>query len=105
MSMPEPTIITPVGELDLATVDEFRAALADGEHASTERLLVDLSQVRFIDSTGLAAVIAAHDRLRRQRRTLALVVPDGSEVAVALLLAGLRDTLPVFKSRHAALHA
>jgi anti-anti-sigma factor len=103
--MPEPTIIAPVGELDVASVGEFRAALADGDHGSTERLLVDLSQVSFIDSSGLAAVIAAHDSLRRQRRTLALVVPDGSEVAVALLLAGLRDKLPVFKSRDAALHA
>lgn len=105
VSLSEPNIITPVGELDIATVPQFRAALARREEASTERLLVDLSQVSFIDSAGLAAVITAHERARHQRRTLALVVPDGSEVAVALSLAGLRAKLPVFATRHAALNA
>jgi anti-sigma B factor antagonist len=102
--MVSPTVIAPVGELDIATVADFRAAMADAARAAS-RIVIDLSQVNFIDSSGLAAVLETWSRLRRDTSKFALVVPGGTAPAVALSLSGLRHTLPVFESVQAALAA
>jgi anti-anti-sigma factor len=65
------TLCRPVGELDAYTVGQFRESLA--ELASVPRLLIDLSEVPFMDSAGLGALIGG---IRRAREA------DG-EVAVA----------------------
>lgn len=61
----------PVGELDAYTVSVFRDALS--ELASQPRLVIDLSEVPFMDSAGLGALIGG---IRRARE-------NGGEVAVA----------------------
>jgi len=61
----------PVGELDAYTVAGFRDAL--GELAMQPRLVIDLSDVPFMDSAGLGALIGG---IRRARE-------HGGEVAVA----------------------
>lgn len=61
----------PKGELDAYTVAAFRESLA--EHASATRLLIDLSEVPFMDSAGLGALIGG---IRRTRE-------GGGEVSVA----------------------
>lgn len=65
------TICRPVGELDAYTVGQFRESL--GDLASVGRLLIDLSEVPFMDSAGLGALIGG---IRRAREA-------GGEVAVA----------------------
>ena len=64
------TICRPVGELDAYTVGQFREAL--GELASRPKLLIDMSEVPFVDSAGLGALIGG---IRRAREA-------GGEVAV-----------------------
>lgn len=56
------TLCRPVGELDAYTVGSFREALA--ELATVERLLIDLSEVPFMDSAGLGALIGGIRRTR-----------------------------------------
>lgn len=65
------TLCRPVGELDAYTVGDFREALS--EVATASRLLIDLSNVPFMDSAGLGALIGG---IRRTRES-------GGEVAVA----------------------
>ena len=48
-------VCRPMGELDAYTVGQFRESLA--ELAGTARLLIDLSEVPFMDSAGLGALI------------------------------------------------
>lgn len=64
-------VCQPVGELDAYTVPQFREALA--ELSSSPRLLIDLSEVPFMDSAGLGALIGG---IRRAREA-------GGEVTVA----------------------
>ena len=52
------------GELDLATVPELDRHLARIEVTEVSRVLIDLSGVTFMDSTGLTAFIAARNRLK-----------------------------------------
>jgi anti-sigma B factor antagonist len=64
-------ICRPVGELDAFTVSQFRQSLAD--LASSERLIIDMSGIPFVDSAGLGALIGG---IRRTREL-------GGDVAVA----------------------
>ena len=65
------TLCRPVGELDAYTVTAFRDAL--GDVADSPRLVIDLSEVPFMDSAGLGALIGGIRRAREQ----------GGDVAVA----------------------
>ncbi len=65
------TLCRPVGELDAYTVGDFREVLSGV--ASASHLLIDLSNVPFMDSAGLGALIGG---IRRTRES-------GGEVAVA----------------------
>jgi anti-sigma B factor antagonist len=64
------------GEVDLSNADELRGAL---DPESTERgLVLDLSEIAFMDSSGLAVVLGAVETLGPR---LVLVLPEGSPVA------------------------
>ena len=56
------TLCRPIGELDAYTVGQFRESLV--ELASKPRLLIDLSEVPFMDSAGLGALIGGIRRAR-----------------------------------------
>jgi anti-sigma B factor antagonist len=87
-------VVQLVGELDLYNAhtvrDHLLAAVAD----APERLVVDLSGVTFIDSTGLGVLIEARTRLTN-RRAFLLAAP-GLETKRALEISGL--------DRHFAVH-
>ncbi len=56
------TLCRPQGELDAYTVGQFRDTLA--ELSAIPRLLIDLSEVPFMDSAGLGALIGGIRRTR-----------------------------------------
>jgi anti-sigma B factor antagonist len=49
-------VVAPVGEIDLLTVDHVRAEL-QAAAAETQRVVLDLRNVSFIDSAGLRLVL------------------------------------------------
>jgi anti-sigma B factor antagonist len=57
------------GELDVSTAPRFNAVLSDSRIRQCHTLVVDLSELTFMDSTGLSAVLVAemHARTRGQR--------------------------------------
>ncbi len=101
-AVPERTVIAPTGELDLAGATAFRATLQDTVGRTDDGLIVDLSDVEFIDSSGLAVLLEVDEQLRRQQRAVAVVAPRGTAAAVLITLAGLRGRLKVFDSAAAA---
>jgi anti-anti-sigma factor len=84
-------IVQPRGELDLETVETLRAAL-DGIKG-TERLVLDLRSLSFIDSTGLQLLVALNQRAQRDRWQLTLMAP-APPVDTAIQLCGLDKELP-----------
>lgn len=56
------TLVSVVGELDIATADRLSKALAEVQVGSGGRLVVDLGEVEFMDSTGLRLLIGANRR-------------------------------------------
>jgi anti-sigma B factor antagonist len=69
------------GELDLASADELDAAIRSAEEAGTGRVVVDLSGVSFIDSTGLSVLLRAKKRSDGRLR----YVPSNHDAVTRLL--------------------
>jgi len=57
-------IVAPSGDLDMATVQDVRRALAGLLDRGQSRLLVDLDDVGYIDSSGIGALIGAMKQAR-----------------------------------------
>jgi len=57
-----PTTVVLTGELDLTTSQRLREALLSIANSGEHRVVVDLGNVTFMDSTGLSALVAARKR-------------------------------------------
>ena len=75
------------GELDLYNADQVRTALGNACSDPPERVVVDLAEVEFIDSTALGVLIEARTKLGN-RRAFLLAAP-GLETRRALEISGL----------------
>ena len=75
------------GELDLYNAEEVRGALLDVCTSEPDMLVVDLEEVRFIDSTALGVLIEARSRMA-DRGGFRLAAP-GLETRRALEVSGL----------------
>ncbi len=92
------------GELDAASAPALRERLAEVATRGKGPLVIDLSELNFIDSTGLSVLINAKRRLSRRGRGFALVCPAG-HVRRILEVTQLLDTLDCHASREEALGA
>ena len=81
------TVVRLAGELDLYNADAVRDALEAAIAAAPDRLVVDLSAVRFMDSTMLGVLIEARAKLR-DRGAFLLAEPQ-LETRRALQVSGL----------------
>ena len=61
------------GELDLSTVGKVQDELNRVEAGSPSVLVLDLSRLTFLDSTGLRCLVTADQRAREQNRRLVIV--------------------------------
>ena len=91
------------GELDLYNAAQVRSALADACAEFPERIVVDLGEVEFIDSTALGVLIETRTRLVN-RDGLLLAAP-GLETRRALQISGLDQLFNVHDSVPDALGA
>jgi anti-sigma B factor antagonist len=96
-------VVHLVGELDLYNAPEVRETLLRLCEEQPERLVVDLGQVDFVDSTALGVLIEARTRLTN-RKTFLLAAP-GLETHRALTISGLDRHLAVHDTVDAALAA
>ena len=81
-------VLRPSGELDLATSDTFRRDLRAALAGDPDRLVVDLADVSFLDSSGIAVLVSAF-KAQRERQAELLVVNPQPIVQRALELVGL----------------
>ena len=96
-------VVSLAGELDLYNAHVVRDALLQAAAESPERLVVDLSEVRFIDSTALGVLIEARTKMTN-RRAFLLAAP-GLETRRALQISGLDRHFTVHDTLDAALQA
>lgn len=63
------------GDFDIQVVDQVTEELGRVESGEPDLLVIDLSKLSFMDSSGMAAVAAAHVRARESDRRFAIVRP------------------------------
>jgi anti-sigma B factor antagonist len=86
------------GELDLYNAAQVRSALVDACAQAPERLVIDLGEVEFVDSTALGVLIETRTKL--DNRDGFLLAAPGLETRRALQISGLdklftvHDTVP-----------
>ncbi len=89
------------GSLDVATAPTVRAALLDATQANQHRLIVDLTHVEFLDSTGLGALIGCNKRAQEANGELRVVVGNG-QILRLLRITGLLSVLSAYQTLDAA---
>jgi anti-sigma B factor antagonist len=82
------------GELDLAAVDDLDAAVGKATETAPSSLIIDLSGVTFIDSTGLGALVRAQNAATADDRELILHAPS-ERVLRIFELTGLTATFTI----------
>jgi anti-anti-sigma factor len=68
----ERVVLHLTGELDLASSPVFERALEDADVASAPLLVLDLDELKFVDSTGLRVILLAHEGSRARGQEFAI---------------------------------
>jgi anti-sigma B factor antagonist len=73
-------VVAVTGEIDLFTAPEFKQRVSVPIDAGRTRVIVDLTDTTFIDSSSLGVLIGAHRRLRRLDGSLVIVCSNDAIV-------------------------
>ena len=90
-------MVTLAGEVDATNAEQLHGALESVVREHPSLMLVDLSGLNFMDSTGLRMLLRASRALDRQGGVLGLVAPQAS-VARVLQLTKADQLIPVYDS-------
>jgi anti-sigma B factor antagonist len=94
-------VLAVEGEIDIATAPRMIAALNAVLAEIESPLVVDLSRVLFMDSTGLALMMNARRRVMRSGQGFAIVCPPGP-IGRVFEIADMMETLRVYPDRESA---
>jgi anti-sigma B factor antagonist len=96
-------VLTLRGELDVSTVPRFKQALRDALDDQPEpRVLVDLAEVTFIDSTALMTLLGVLRELNRREGHLALACSNPTVLRL-FEVTPTTETFRIFPTRDGAL--
>lgn len=98
----EAEVLAVRGEVDIATAPALRKTMRAALEHGIRPVVVDLFDVRFMDSTGVHVLVEAHLRLIAQDRRFEVVCRENSQPHRLLTLVGMYDTLTVHHSRESA---
>ena len=92
------------GEIDLFTAPELKATLTDAIEGGKSRIVVDLTETTFLDSTALGVLIGAVKRLRSRDGRLTIVNVD-QNIAKTFEITGLDQIFTIRGTRDEAIAA
>ena len=95
-------VISVEGEADMTTAVKFNESFFSAARSGVTKVVADLTDVTFIDTTMLNALVVGHRRMVRDHGRF-VVVCDGPRVSRVLEITGLGQILDVFRSREDAL--
>jgi anti-sigma B factor antagonist len=95
-------VVAPRGEVDALTAPQLGRRLLGLADEGKTRVVVDLSHVTFMDSTGIGVLLNALRQLRQRKGGLVLVCPT-ERIMRPFQITGLVDHLRIFGSREQAL--
>lgn len=92
------------GEIDSSNAADLRIAVSDQLPASAATLILDLSEVSYLDSSGVEAVFAVARRLSERRQGLRVVAAHGTGVRRVLELCAVSGVAELHATRAEAGH-
>jgi anti-sigma B factor antagonist len=95
------TVVEIGGEIELHSAPQLRAELIKAGDGVAAPIIVDLTAVTFIDSTGIGVLVGALKRAREANGALAFCGAQ-NRVRRVFEITGLLRALPLFESRAAA---
>jgi anti-sigma B factor antagonist len=93
------------GEIDKSNATELRTAITETMPNDSLGVLLDLSNVDYIDSAGIHLLYRLSENLRNRGQTLRVVIPRGSPADDTLRLAGVTRHVDVVRELEEGLHA
>lgn len=87
-------LVTVAGHLDLDTATEFQAHLANQLHHGRRHFLIDLSEVPFMDSSGMNIILRVYQEARALPGSVHVINPTPA-VRRVLDLTGVSITVPI----------
>lgn len=100
-TLPGHVVLEVGGEIDVYTAPKLRERLIEIVNSGQKRVVVDLSKVDFLDSTGLGVLVGAHRRLRARDGSLELVCPH-ERLLKAFRITGLDNVFDIHSTVEAA---
>jgi anti-sigma B factor antagonist len=96
------TVVDVIGELDLHTAPDLDAALTSAAEQDAADVVVDLSRVDFMDSTGLSVIVSAVASARDRGATIS-VVTASEKITKVFTLTGVDQQVAMYATREEAL--
>ncbi|HYJ21468.1 MAG TPA: STAS domain-containing protein [Solirubrobacterales bacterium] len=102
-------VVAVRGELDLSTASDLEIPLEEAVASTDASVLIDLSDCEFIDSTGIALIVRAWQRLDRsadgEGSGRVVICSDNNQVRRVLEITGLELSIAIHSTRDEALAA
>lgn len=91
------------GEVDMSNASSLVGALLAHVTNEDDGLVLDLDELRYLDSAGIRSVFDLRERLAHRGQRLCLVLGEGSIAGDALEVAGIGEAVPVARTVEQAL--
>lgn len=88
------------GEMDLSNVDAVMDAIAVAVPGDASQVVLDLSDMAYLDSSGIAMLFRLAERLGHRRQEVRLVVPADAPVRAVLELTRVDTVMQMGESLH-----
>jgi anti-anti-sigma factor len=102
-------VIAVRGELDLSTAPDLESPLEEAISSGDASVLIDLSECEFIDSTGIALIVRAWQRLDRSAGSegegRVVICCANDQVRRVLEITGIELSIPIHSGKDEALAA
>ncbi|MEO8045796.1 MAG: STAS domain-containing protein [Nitrospirota bacterium] len=102
--VPHAIILDVVGDLTYANRAVFKAAVEKAKQAGCRHLIVNLEQVRFVDSAGLGLLVLVSQNFKLQQAQISILKPQ-SYVREIMSLANIPKMIPIYENEKDALIA
>jgi anti-anti-sigma factor len=99
----EVPVVSLSGDIDMANVHAIEEKIVDGITNDAYSVILDLSDVTYLDSAGIRLLFQLNSQLAGRRRRFAIVIPETSPIRRTLEAAGSYDALRITASLEQAL--
>ena len=95
-------VLSPRGEITIQTIDNIRKKISPFIERAEKYLLIDMLEVKYIDSAGLSLLVETHKSIQKGNKML-LLASVNENIGKVLQMTRLSDLLKIYPTRESAL--